>query len=222
MAAIKHWPIGAGRRGFAASPSACVMADSSKDLLQRWKDEVGFPHGEIEDILNLSDPPWHTACPEPLPGRVRGSLRQARRSRRAVPPQAVCGRRQRRQDPSRLPGARLSHQGAALWRSCPPSSTTPSPAIWFWTGFAGTGMTGVAAQWCGTAPETYRKELEALWTKEGFGKPKLGPSAHDPERSLAARWFHRCQLRPAFRSRRVRRGRSRAARRSRGGARLDV
>jgi hypothetical protein len=41
-------------------------ADSSKDLLQRWKDEVGFPHGEIEDILNLSDPPYYTACPNPF------------------------------------------------------------------------------------------------------------------------------------------------------------
>ena len=35
-------------------------------------------------------------------------------------------------------------------------------------------MTGVAAQWCGTAPESYRKSLEALWAKEGFGKPKWG------------------------------------------------
>jgi len=43
-------------------------ADSSKDLLQRWKDEVGFPHGEIEDILNLSDPPYYTACPNPWIG----------------------------------------------------------------------------------------------------------------------------------------------------------
>ena len=41
-------------------------------------------------------------------------------------------------------------------------------------GFAGTGMTGVAAQWCGTAPETDRKALEALWAKEGFGKPSWG------------------------------------------------
>jgi hypothetical protein len=41
-------------------------ADPSKDLLQRWKDEVGFPHGEIEDILNLSDPPYYTACPNPF------------------------------------------------------------------------------------------------------------------------------------------------------------
>ncbi len=25
----------------------------------------GFPHGEDEDILNLSDPPYYTACPNP-------------------------------------------------------------------------------------------------------------------------------------------------------------
>ena len=25
----------------------------------------GFPHGETEDILNLSDPPYYTACPNP-------------------------------------------------------------------------------------------------------------------------------------------------------------
>ncbi len=65
MAAIKHWPMGdeARLRGLA---ERMRHADSSKDLLQRWKDEVGFPHGEITDILNLSDPPWHTACPNPF------------------------------------------------------------------------------------------------------------------------------------------------------------
>ena len=26
----------------------------------------GFPIGEDEDILNLSDPPYYTACPNPL------------------------------------------------------------------------------------------------------------------------------------------------------------
>ena len=43
-------------------------------------------------------------------------------------------------------------------------------------GFAGTGMTGVAAQWCGTAPESYRKELEALWANEGFGSATRSPT----------------------------------------------
>ena len=65
MEAIEYWPMGddARLRGLA---ERMRHADSSKDLLQRWKDEVGFPHGEIEDILNLSDPPWHTACPNPF------------------------------------------------------------------------------------------------------------------------------------------------------------
>ena len=67
MGAIEHWPMGADARlrGLAVRMR---HADPSKDLLQRWKDEVGFPHGEIDDILSLSDPPWHTACPNPFLG----------------------------------------------------------------------------------------------------------------------------------------------------------
>ena len=67
MAAIEHWPMGeeAELRRLA---ERMRHADLSKDLLQRWKDEAGFPHGDIENILNLSDPPWHTACPNPFLG----------------------------------------------------------------------------------------------------------------------------------------------------------
>jgi len=41
-------------------------------------------------------------------------------------------------------------------------------------GFAGSGMTGIAAQWCGIAPQSYRMQIESEWTKAGFGKPKWG------------------------------------------------
>ena len=41
-------------------------------------------------------------------------------------------------------------------------------------GFSGSGMTGVAAQWCGTAPTSYRFELEQAWKKEGRTAPKWG------------------------------------------------
>jgi len=41
-------------------------------------------------------------------------------------------------------------------------------------GFAGSGMTGVAAQWCGTAPSGYRFEVEQAWKKEGRAAPKWG------------------------------------------------
>ncbi|RLB92499.1 MAG: hypothetical protein DRH50_09560, partial [Deltaproteobacteria bacterium] len=59
------WPMGDDAR-LRELAERMRHADSSKDLLQRWKDEVGFPHGEIDDILNLSDPPYYTACPNPF------------------------------------------------------------------------------------------------------------------------------------------------------------
>ena len=41
-------------------------------------------------------------------------------------------------------------------------------------GFCGSGMTGVAAQWCGTAPSTFRLDLEQQWRNEGRGTPEWG------------------------------------------------
>jgi hypothetical protein len=41
-------------------------------------------------------------------------------------------------------------------------------------GFCGSGMTGVPAQWCGTAPEQYRRELESRCEKQGHPKPTWG------------------------------------------------
>ena len=35
-------------------------------------------------------------------------------------------------------------------------------------------MTGVAAQWCGTAPSDYRQELEVEWEKAGRESPDWG------------------------------------------------
>jgi len=65
MKSLEKWPMGDESR-LRELAERMRHADSSKDLLHRWKDEVGFPHGEIEDILNLSDPPYYTACPNPF------------------------------------------------------------------------------------------------------------------------------------------------------------
>ena len=172
MATVEHWPMGdeAKLRDLA---ERMRQADSSKDLLQRWKDEVGFPHGEIEDILNLSDPPWHTACPNPFLGEFVDA----------------CGKPYALDEPyRRKPFAVDVSEGKThpVYRAHGYHTKVPHlaivPSILHYTepgdlvldGFAGTGMTGVAAQWCGTAPESYRHELEALWAKEGFGKPSWG------------------------------------------------
>ncbi len=132
------------------------------------KVEVGFPHGEIEDILNLSDPPWHTARPNPfLSAFVE-----------------ACGKPRDPGEPyRRKPSAVDVSEGKThpVYRAHGYHAKVPYlvivPSILHYTepgnlvldDFAGTGMTGVAAQWCGTAPESYRKALEAQWAKEGFG-----------------------------------------------------
>ena len=172
MAAIEHWPMG-GEARLRRLAERMRHADPSKDLLQRWRDEVGFPHGEIDDILNLSDPPWHTACPNPFLGAFV----------------EACGKPDDPDEPyRRKPFAVDVSEGKThpVYRAHGYHTKVPHlaivPSILHYTepgdlvldGFAGTGMTGVAAQWCGTAQESYRKELEALWAKEGFGKPKWG------------------------------------------------
>ena len=134
----------------------------------------GFPKGVDEDIIRMSDPPWYTACPNPfLTDFVR-----------------VYGRPY---DPKeryeRDPFAVDTSVGKtdALYRAHGYHTKVPHlaivPSILHYTepgdivldGFSGSGMTGVAAQWCGSAPAEYRKQLEAEWSKRGLLKPKWGP-----------------------------------------------
>lgn len=41
-------------------------------------------------------------------------------------------------------------------------------------GFSGSGMTGVAAQFCGAAPDAYRRQIEQEWKTAGLDAPKWG------------------------------------------------
>jgi len=68
MQSIGHWPMGERERltELAKRIEDGHRKEREKDLHQLWKDQVGFPHGEIEDILALSDPPYYTACPSPF------------------------------------------------------------------------------------------------------------------------------------------------------------
>ena len=172
MATIEHWSMGEEGR-LRELAERMRHADSSKDLLQRWKDEVGFPHGEIEDILSLSDPPWHTACPNPFLGAFVETYG------RAYDPEESYRRKPFAIDVSEGKTHPV-YRAHGYHTKVPHLAIVPSilhytePGDLVLDGFAGTGMTGVAAQWCGTAPESYRKALEAQWAKEGFGKPSWG------------------------------------------------
>ena len=172
MAAIEHWPMG-GEARLRRLAERMRLGRSSKDLLRRWKDEVGFPHGEIEDILNLSDPPWHTACPNPFLSafvETYGNPCDPDEPYRRKP-FAVDVSEGKTHPVYRAHGYHTKVPHLAI---VPSILHYTEPGDLVLDGFAGTGMTGVAAQWCGTAPESYRKALEALWAKDGFGKPSWG------------------------------------------------
>ena len=172
LSAIAHWPMGEEAR-FRELAERMRHADSSKDLLQRWKDEVGFPHGEIDDILKLSDPPWHTACPNPFLGAFVETYGKDYDSKE------VYRRKPFAVDVS-VGKTHPVYRAHGYHTKVPHLAIVPSilhytePGDIVLDGFAGSGMTGVAAQWCGTAPDSYRKSLEVRWAKERLGAPKWG------------------------------------------------
>ena len=173
-------------RQYGTRPVTCLgMTFESEDarreyFLERLKEKLpelrkrpDFPHGEDDDILRMSDPPYYTACPNPFLadfvahyGRPYDPDEEYHREPYAV--DVSVGKTDK------------------LYRAHPYHTKVPHlaivPSILHYTrpgdvvldGFCGSGMTGIAAQWCGTAPESYRKELEARWKSEGREAPDWG------------------------------------------------
>jgi hypothetical protein len=133
----------------------------------------GFPIGSDEDILALSDPPYYTACPNPF---IADFIKHYGRPYDPSEPY------------SREPFAVDVSEGKAdpIYKAHSYHTKVPHlaivPSILHYTepgdlvldGFCGSGMTGVAAQWCGAPPEAYRLGLEAAWEKDGLEKPRWG------------------------------------------------
>jgi 16S rRNA G966 N2-methylase RsmD len=121
----------------------------------------------------MSDPPWYTACPNPFLAdfvRVYG---------KPFDPKEPYERDPFAVDTS-VGKTDAVYKAHGYHTKVPHLAIVPSilhytsPGDIVLDGFAGSGMTGVAAQWCGTAPAEYRKQLEAQWSKDGLPKPKWG------------------------------------------------
>lgn len=155
LKSLEKWPVGDDEqvRGIA---ERMRENDPEKDLLQRWKDEVGFPNGDIEDIIKLSDPPYYTACPNP-------SMRDyVDYYGRPYDPKEEYHREPFSADVSE--GKNDPIYNAHAYHTKVPHKaimryilhyTEPGDIVF--DGFCGTGMTGVAAQLCGD-----RKTVEFL------------------------------------------------------------
>jgi 16S rRNA G966 N2-methylase RsmD len=67
LAALAHWPLPEDEPLDALAQRMAELDDG--DLLRRFKNATGFPDGPDAAILRLSDPPYYTACPNPFARR---------------------------------------------------------------------------------------------------------------------------------------------------------
>jgi hypothetical protein len=149
-----------------------ILREKLKD--PEFRKIEGFPLGEDEDILALSDPPYYTACPNPFISefvRLYGKLYEPETDYYHREPFAV--------DVS-VGKTDVLYRAHGYHTKVPHLAIVPS--IMHYTelgdiildGFCGSGMTGVAAQWCSCASESYRRELETTFDAEQETRPVWG------------------------------------------------
>ena len=144
-----------------------------QELLPELRKRPDFPGGEDEDILRLSDPPWYTACPNPFLADF------VSRYGRPYDPDEPHHREPFAVDVSEGKTDPL-YRAHGYHTKVPHRAIVPSilhytkPGDLVLDGFCGSGMTGVAAQWCGTAPAEYRHKIERQWQAEGRPAPQWG------------------------------------------------
>lgn len=138
-----------------------------------FRAEGGCPTGSTDAILAMSAAPEYTACPNPF---MAGCLEA---NGRPYDPEEPYERKPFAVDVS-------VGKTDALYRAHGYHTKVPHlaivPSILHYTepgdivldGFCGSGMTGVAAQWCGTAPDDYRRTLESEWGQDGRDAPTWG------------------------------------------------
>lgn len=149
--------------------------------LPELKKLEGFPIGEDEDIINLSDPPYYTACPNPWLNDFIGEWETEKLDLEA--------KKKRKADHEvHEPYASDVSEGKnnPIYNAHSYHTKVPHPAIMRYIlhytqpgdivldGFAGTGMTGVAAQLCGSPDHELKFKIESEFEQNGFKAPVWG------------------------------------------------
>jgi len=178
LKSVENWPMGEDSLLRKLAEKMRFTDDSNKDILQRWKDEIGFPHGEIKDIINLSDPPYYTACPNPFLWdfiKQNGKSYDPADGYKREPFAADV--KEGKNDPiynAHSYHTKVPHKAIMRYIL---HYTEPGDLVF--DGFCGTGMTGVAAQMCGdkATVETLGYEVKRngnILDEEGNPFSKLG------------------------------------------------
>ena len=148
-----------------------LLSEKLKD--PEFRKIEGFPQGTDEAILAMSDPPYYTACPNPFLEEFvlhygKPYDPSVKYAREPLAIDVSIGKT----DP--IYKAHSYHTKVPHLAIVPSILHYTEPGNIVLDGFCGTGMTGVAAQWCGSASNAYKHELETGWKKQGMAQPKWG------------------------------------------------
>ncbi len=149
--------------------------DDLREKLQdpEFRKTPGFPKGEDEAILRLSDPPYYTACPNPFLDDLLQSIPQDPTSQNHVmapyPLDITKSRNNKYVNAhsyaTKVPPEIVLHY--ILYY------TKPGEVIY--DGYCGTGMTAVAAQLAERPTETIRSTVSNDFRQAGLPAPEWGP-----------------------------------------------
>ncbi len=138
-----------------------------------FREIEGFPIGEDEDILRLSDPPYYAACPNPwlddfvrLYGKAFDPAQPYSREPMAVDVS------EGKTDP--LYAAHSYHTKVPYKAIVRAILHYTEPEDLVLDGFAGSGMVGVAAQMCGKPDAQLKAVIEGEWLSRKAVAPKWG------------------------------------------------
>ncbi|MGR4018316.1 DNA methyltransferase [Vibrio harveyi] len=149
-----------------------LLRDKLKD--PEFRSIEGFPIGTDEAILELSDPPYYTVCPNPWLNDFVELWESQKTSsdvtyhREPLAVDVSVGKT------DALYKAHGYHTKVPHLAIVPSILHYTSPGDIVLDAFCGSGMTGVAAQYCGFAPETYKTELEKKCSDEEKQQPEWG------------------------------------------------
>lgn len=148
-----------------------LLAEKLKD--PAFRKQEGFPQGSDDAILAMSDPPYYTACPNPwLADFVEHYGKPYDPAENYAREPMAIDVSEGKTDP--IYKAHSYHTKVPHLAIVPSILHYTEPGDIVLDGFSGSGMTGVAAQWCGTAPAAYRHKLEMECKKAGNPAPKWG------------------------------------------------
>ncbi len=146
--------------------------------LPELKKIEGFPIGEDDDIIALSDPPYYTACPNPW---LNDFIAEWEKKKETIP-----GYKKDFQVDEPYASDVSEGKNNPIYNAHSYHTKVPHPAIMryilhytqpgdiVFDGFAGTGMTGVAAQLCGNPDPETKYKIEREWHDMFGAKPAWG------------------------------------------------